>query len=411
MRPLGADCEVTTAMRILMVGHSYVVALNRRLCREVARAGGDHLAVTVAAPSAYPGDLRPIVLEPLAGEPYALEPVPVRMASLKVPHVFQYGRRLGRLLADSWDVVHAWEEPFIVAGWQIARGTRPGVTLVFSSFQNQPKRYPPPFSWFERASMARASGWTAFGQTVAENLKTRAGYSDKPWRMIPLGVDLDVFRPEATAGRQILGTLGWSEPGPPVVGYLGRFVPEKGLRLLMNALDLLPPGSWRSLWIGGGLLEEELQAWAAKHPGHTRIVTKVPHDKVPAYLNAMDLLAAPSQTTPKWREQFGRMLIEAMGCGVPVIGSDSGEIPYVIANAGRVLPEADTAAWVAALAELLESPAQRRELGERGLARAQEVYAWPLVGRKYLGFFTELRDLKAGRRPFTATGRGFFQSN
>ena len=111
-------------MKILMIGHSYAVTLNRRLCREVARAGGDEVTVTVAAPAWYPGDLRPLVLEQLGGEPYALEAIAVRFA--RVPHLFFYGGRLRSLLAGAWDVVHAWEEPYIVAGWQIARGTQPG---------------------------------------------------------------------------------------------------------------------------------------------------------------------------------------------------------------------------------------------------------------------------------------------
>ena len=63
-------------------------------------------------------------------------------------------------------------------------------------------------------------------------------------------------------------------------------------------------------------------------------MTGVAHDDVPEYLNAMDLLCAPSQTTARWREQFGRMLIEAMACGVPVVASRSGEIPYVVGDAG-----------------------------------------------------------------------------
>src|SRR5205085_2469718 len=101
----------------------------------------------------YRGDLRPVPLEPLEGEPYRLEPVPTRFS--RVPHVFVYGRRLRRLLREPWDVVHAWEEPYILAGGQVARGTRPGATLVYSSFQNQPKRYPPPFRWVERYCLAR----------------------------------------------------------------------------------------------------------------------------------------------------------------------------------------------------------------------------------------------------------------
>jgi glycosyltransferase involved in cell wall biosynthesis len=372
-----------------MVGHSYVVALNRRLCREVARAGGDRIAVTVAAPASYKGDLRHIALERLDGEPYALEVIPVRFS--RIPHVFLYGRRLRNLLAESWDVVHAWEEPYIFAGWQIARATHPGATLIYSSFQNQPKRYPPPFSWIERYCLGRASGWTAFGHTVASNLKDRPAYRGKPARTIPLGVDLDTFRPDPAARRQTLVALGWAEQGPPIVGYLGRFVPEKGLGLLTRVLDRLPAASWRAILIGGGPLEGELQAWASRYPDHVRVATGVAHESVPAYLNALDVLAAPSQTTARWKEQFGRMLVEGMACGVPVVASDSGEIPYVVADAGRIVPEADETAWVASLGDLLVNPELRRELRERGLARAHDVFAWPKVARQYLNFFMELR--------------------
>jgi glycosyltransferase involved in cell wall biosynthesis len=380
-------------MKILMIGHSYAVALNRRLCREVARAGGDEVAMTVAAPASYPGDLRPLMLEQLEGEPYALEAIEVRFT--QVPHLFFYGGRLRTLLAGSWDVVHAWEEPYIVAGWQIARGTRPGSALVFSSFQNQPKRYPPPFSWFERDCLARAAGWTAFGQTVADNLKERPGYRGKPMRTIPLGVDMDVFRPDAEVGRRVLGNLGWRESGPPVVGYLGRFVPQKGVELLTRVLDRLPARSWRALFVGGGPLEGALRTWAGRYPDSARIVTDVPHDAVPPYLNAMDILAAPSQTTPRWKEQLGRMLLEAMACGVPIVASDSGEIPHVVAGAGQIVSEADEAAWALALGALIDNPHLRREARDRGLTRAQDVYAWPRVAHQYLAFFRELRERHA----------------
>ena len=102
--------------------------------------------------------------------------------------------------------------------------------------------------------------------------------------------------------------------------------------------DRIEPTAWRALWVGGGAMEGMLRDWAARHGDRVRIVTGVGHDRVPGYLNAMDLLAAPSQTTPRWKEQFGRMLLEAMAAGVPVVASDSGEIPHVVKDAGRVVP-------------------------------------------------------------------------
>ncbi len=101
-------------------------------------------------------------------------------------------------------------------------------------------------------------------------------------------------------------------------------------------------------------------------------------------------MCAPSQTTARWREQFGRMLIEAMACGVPVVASRSGEIPYVVGDAGLIVDEADVASWTSTIDRVLVDPAVRRDLSARGMARAHERYAWPVVARAHLQFFEEL---------------------
>lgn len=264
------------------------------------------------------------------------------------------------------------------------------IPLVYFSFQSHFKQYPPPFNWIERFAISRAAGWICSGQTVAETLKHRQGYS-LPMRLIPLGVDVNSFYPSPDAGLQIRRSLAWEEQGAPVIGYLGRLVPEKGLDLLMRVLDRLQT-PWRALFVGTGPMEATLRTWANRHGDRVRICTDVKHSDVPQYLNAMDILCAPSQTTPQWREQFGRMLVEAFACGVPVIGSDSGEIPYVIQDAGVVVGERDEQSWVQALSDLLESPSRRQELAEKGLHRAHAVYAWPIIAKQYLEFFTELLD-------------------
>jgi glycosyltransferase involved in cell wall biosynthesis len=75
-------------------------------------------------------------------------------------------------------------------------------------------------------------------------------------------------------------------------------------------------------------------------------------------------------TRRNWKEQFGRVLVEAMASGVPVIGSDSGAIPGVIGDAGLVVPEGDVAALHGALCRLRDDPHLRRELAQRGRQRA-----------------------------------------
>jgi glycosyltransferase involved in cell wall biosynthesis len=377
-------------MKILTIGHSYAVALNRRLPRELARAGGGDISVVVAAPAFLKGDLRPIALEPMEGEPYEVVPLPMRLTG--IPHLAHYSpRALHSLLRrERWDIIHAWHEPYVLVGGQIAAQSPRNAALIYSTFQNIPKRYPPPFAQIERYCLRRASAWTAFGQTIADAQRDRPGYRDRPMQTIPLGVDTETFRPDHKARRRVRTSLGWSDEGPPVVGYLGRFVPEKGLPLLMRSLDALPSGSWRALFVGSGPMEPELRAWAATHPDRARVLTGVKHDDVPPHLNAMDLLAAPSQTRTNWREQLGRMLLEAMASGVAVVASDSGEIPHVVGDAGRIVPEADEPGWVATLADLTTNAPLRRDLADRGLARARDVYDWPIVARRFLDFFRSL---------------------
>ena len=379
--------------RILTVAHSYCVALNRRLAHEMARAGGGRWEVVAAAPEFFQGDLRPVKLEAFEGEASRLEGVPVYLSERI--HVMLYGRRLRELLRGGWDVVHCWEEPYIFAGAQVARWSPRGAALVYATFQNIEKDYPPPFNWVERYSMSRSSGWIAFGHTAERALAHRPEYSSRARRVIPPGVDLEKFRPDGGAGREALRRLGWAARGAPVVGYLGRFVEQKGLRLLTRTLSRLT-SDWRALFVGSGPLEGELRRWAEGWGDRVRVSTGVRHDEVPAYLNAMDVLCAPSQTTPAWREQLGRMLIEAFACGVPVVASDSGEIPFVVGDAGVLVGERDEDGWTRAVGELLGSPGRRAELAGRGLERARSVYAWPRVARQHLDFFEEVLEERRG---------------
>ena len=372
--------------RLLTLSHSYVVALNRRLARELHKVAGEEWEVVAAAPRFFHGDLRPIHLEEEPGRTYDVRGL-TALGSRSL-HLFVYGPALASLLRERWDLVHAWEEPYVACGFQVAALTPRDTRLVLATFQNLPKSLPPPFRQFEQVSLRRAAGWIGWGHTVTAALKDRPGYRDRPHATLTPGVDVEAFRPDAAARAARRTQLGW-EDGTPVVGYLGRFVEEKGLGLLQRALGKLSV-PWRALFVGGGPLEAELQRFSRAHPGKVAVVTGIPHDEVPSWLNAMDVLAAPSQTRRNWKEQFGRMLVEAAACGVPSVGSDSGEIPFTVGAAGRILPEADEAAWVGALESLLSDDAARRELGEQARARAHAEFSWSTVARRHLQFFETL---------------------
>jgi glycosyltransferase involved in cell wall biosynthesis len=369
--------------RLLTIGHSYCVGVNRRLAHEIACTG--EWDVTAAAPAKFHGDFGWHTLEPQSNERCTVVPVPAYFT--RPIHLMLYGRALVDLLKERWDLVHCWEEPYIAAAEQVAARTPPRVPLVFATFQNIDKLYPPPFNWIERRSLDRADGLVAFGRT-AFDVAMRRGFDRSRACMIPPGVDTVRFAPDAAAQASTRAHLGWNDD-TPVLGFLGRLVSEKGLKLLTNVFDRLT-APWRALLVGSGPLEADLRNWARRYGDRVRIETTVLHDDVPRWLNAMDVLCAPSQTTPKWREQFGRMLIEAFACGLAVVASDSGEIPYVVADAGLIVPELNEAAWVKSLERLIGDAGFRRDLGERGRHRATTTYDWGVVARQHSQFFNRL---------------------
>jgi glycosyltransferase involved in cell wall biosynthesis len=109
--------------------------------------------------------------------------------------------------------------------------------------------------------------------------------------------------------------------------------------------------------------------------------------RYPNISTRLTFMLAPNQTTTRCREQFGRMLIEAFACGVPVLASNSREIPNVVADASVIVEKRDEPGCRRALADLLENPARRAGLSFSG--RAHALYSWPAVARRHLEFFAE----------------------
>jgi glycosyltransferase involved in cell wall biosynthesis len=383
-------------LRVLTIGHSYCVAMNRALVREVAR--DPELEITVAAPSYFHGDLRPIVLEPEPPQsPLRLVPLDTKFS--RFIHVFRYdGSALRALIRKGeFDVVHAWEEPYIFAGYQIAKALKNSpARFCFRTAQSYVKRYPPPFNYFERVVLERAQGWIA-GASLVYQAMLKKGFPQQTGRILNLAVDLAEFQPLSPANRaQVLQELGLQ---PPVIGFVGRLTRAKGLDVLMEAMDKVGGSRpWSLLLLGSGEYQDKVREWAAGNGWSARVQVKlVKHAEVPRYLGSMDFLVAPSQSAKNWREQFGRMIIEAFAAGVPVVGSDSGEIPFVIGDAGRVVAEADVAGWADAIAQLLDNPETRDELKSRGLARAPR-YSVATIGKQYGDYYRWL----AGQSPRTA---------
>jgi glycosyltransferase involved in cell wall biosynthesis len=220
------------------------------------------------------------------------------------------------------------------------------------------------------------------GNDEATQVMKRAGWRGATAVIPQLGVE--IFEQNKIAQLRRQRRAEWNLGNDIfVVGYIGRLIEEKGLLDLVAAISQLEGSHFVAL--GEGRLKQQLQSNT-----QTMVLSAVPHDDVPSILSAMDVLVLPSRTTPRWKEQFGHVLIEAMACGVPVIGSDSGAISEVIGEAGLVFPEGDVEALRAGLIRLRDNVSLRNKFGELGLRRVQEKYTHARIAQQTLDVYRHL---------------------
>ena len=299
-------------------------------------------------------------------------------------------------------VIDLWEEPWGAVSLQACRIRNrylPDCKIVTETEQNVDKRLPPPFERMRRYTLANAD--YAVGRNAeAIDILRRKGYAG-PAEVVPNAVDTDLFRPlDRAACRAELGLGTGGVDGRAVdgqldpfwVGYVGRLVEEKGLGDLVAALAHCPP-HFRLLLVGEGDFEPQLRARAAAiglDPGRVVIRPQVELPQVATVMNALDVFVLPSRTTATWKEQFGRVIIEAHACGTPVVGSDSGAIPTVVGDGGLTFPEGNPAELAAALRALASDAELRHSLGQAGRRQVYAAYTWDRVAEQMHGIYDRL---------------------
>jgi len=242
--------------------------------------------------------------------------------------------------------------------------------FIFLSCQNIDRPLPFPFSWLERQVLANAAGAWFLNANAYERARRRGFVG--AGKVIPIGIDPERY-PCLDMGSAAAGQRG-SEPF--TVGYVGRLVPEKGVADLIEACAKV---NVRLLVAGEGPDRKRLSALAAGKGVETKWLGGVVSSKIASVYSQMDLLVLPSRTTRRWKEQFGRVLVEAMASGVPVAGSDSGEIPNVLGDAGRVFPEGNVGALAALIAEVRGDKDLCRSMADAGLRRVREKLTWSRI--------------------------------
>lgn len=361
-------------MRVLMVSKALVVGSYQSKLQ--ALASHPDVELTLVAPPYWRDAGRVLRYEPLYTRGYLTLLKQQRLNGHYHLHWYPGLTDLVRRVQP--DLVHIDEEPADVVAWQCQRAANlAGARSVFFTWQNILRPVPLPFRAFQRYVFDNADVAICGNREAARVVRAK-GYR-KAIALIPqFGVDERAFRPadESAARRRLR------------VGFAGRLVPEKGADLLLRALPKLD----RDVELvvqGSGPAEACLRRLAGELKLEDR-VTFLPHRpsrEMPAFYQSVDVIALPSRTRPNWKEQWGRVVMEAMSCAVPVVVSSSGELPNVADDAGLVVPEGDVEALGAALRRLFDDAGLRRQLGERGRERVLRHYTQQAVADATYGAY------------------------
>ncbi len=373
-------------MRVLMISKACLVGAYQRKLEEIARFPDVELMIVV--PPSWREGSRLIRLERAHTVGYRLVVEPIAFNGRF--HVHFYPRLGRRLRAFAPDVVHIDEEPYNFATFHALRlAKRAGSRALWFTWQNLNRRYPLPFRLIERYNLRHAD-YAIAGNAGAATVWRDKGFAG-PLTVIPqFGVDPDIFTPrtrERRPGRECSTARDF------VVGYVGRLVPEKGVDLLLEAVAEMT-GAWRLMVVGGGAERERLEGRARRLGLADRVLFEgmVSTLRIPAFYQQLDALVLPSRSQSNWVEQFGRVLIEAMACGVPVIGSDCGEIPNVLGDTGLIFPEGDTDALRQCLMRLMRDPDLWDDLARRGRERVLARFTQAQIAAQTVAVYREMTN-------------------
>lgn len=359
------------------------------LSRELARLGHSVTIVTHKEMHLRRGRPAPVVIPP------GVDVVRLRGLTLRLPDGSDPAldpsmiAQLAQILTQrEFDIVHGHtvESPFVLA--LMRKAARMGFPTIITkhSMIERPKR-PPVLGALMRAWMVaivnQFTAYIAVSDPAAEELRR----SKSKCFVIHNAIDMTLFRPDPTLRATMRESLGFSEQNL-VIGFLSRFVPTKGIVDLVRVGEHLAEQDdrLRFLLVGGGPLKKRVENEVLRNglADRFRFVGFQPWPQTPAYLNAMDIFAFPSQS-----EGFGMALLEAMACGLPAVTTDRSGTQDIARPGETALVVDSPADLEAGLLLLINNPTLRQQLGAAARRAVEQSMDWGAVARKTADAYRE----------------------
>ena len=354
---------------VTVVSHAASVPANQKMWSRTQEHGID---LTLVTPKRWRHDYSP--------KPFTVEPsdvigshIRLRVAGLGNVPLHTYVAPL-RPKLQGQRLLHLDQEPFSLSAAQWGHAARhSGVPYTFSTLQNILKRYPGPIRISERTVQRGAAMAFSVTQEIDHTMRSR-GFSGSS-QVVPLWVDTDRYLPVAPR----------ADPQTLRLGFIGRLVEEKGVNDLVQARRALD-ASVEITAVGAGPAEGILKAAGID------VRPPVEHSAMHKVYGSFDAIVVPSRTTATWKEQFGRVVVEALACQRPVICSDSGSLPALVAATGGGLTfrEGDISDLTCQVNRLRNEPELGSALASAGLEQVRKQFSADAVASDYAAAWTDI---------------------
>ncbi len=375
--------HMNSPKKLLIISHSCITSVNQQFYAEVERQTNWKLIIITPSNwnNQYSSKINPERWSAYKGQ---LLSIPVWKPGNIPLHIYRsiFIPLFQKLQPDA---IFVRQEPYAAVAAQVYLANRLSIQkpIGFFTWQNIFKKYPFPFQQTQNFVLQESCYAFSGSYSANEVLKQKGYHSNSV--ILPAGIDLDIYFPQPES-KNLKSQLCPTQD-KVIIGYMGRIVEEKGLKTLLNALKKVEHLPWHLVIVGSGSFETEFDTITNELQLTNRVncVGYVPHSEAPSYLSAFDLLVIPSETRSNWKEQFGRVIIEAIACGTPVLGSDSGEIPHLIqaTGGGLTFSEGQPESLAEQLKHLILNPSLRLQLTEQGRVSVSQKYTNTSLATKF----------------------------
>jgi glycosyltransferase involved in cell wall biosynthesis len=364
-------------VRAVILSHLYADPANRAKLRCLAGLG---VSLAVAVPDRWAANDRRVHGTQWGDDSgIRVVPVSVRGRMSDPSRLHWNAKTLKRLLTDFRpDLLHIEEEPWTQpAAVSLRLARRLGIRTVLSTAESLPRGHSLGQRFRQERNLRLAHGIIGANR-LALALATRRRPSIPHMALPQIGVTPPPQVPRVPHQEM-------------AIGFIGRLVPERGLDLLFRACVGLT-GRWTLNVIGTGPSQEELESLAERLGLSARVswLGPLPREAVDEIWPRLDCVVFPARTTPRWVATAARGALHAMANGVAVVASDSGALPEIVGDTGKIVPEEDVPALAAALEELSADRSETERLGVAGRKRIMDQFSDSAIAGKTLAFWRSL---------------------